>query len=532
MFQDTVAPSVLTLSSPSDTEAPANYLNIAEQKATPRVYALSGTATEGGTAVFYVNGASSGNISAPSGTANLDASLKEGGNEIYAVFQDGVGNYSPAPPDSQVLYYSPTVDTSSPTISFLNPVKTPVISGESLDVVVGSNAIGQNVTLRNNGNFVASLQVQPNGTATFTHSVYNVLTDGYHTLKAEVADFAGNPAQNEIAVYVDTALPDITLLLPGDLDEYADADDEQPSIGGFQIKAIFGAVSNDSDTWKVSLASNCDNQYNNCGPFEEAADGDITNPGGLEPDLILTIPTHTSVEYYRLKLEVKDVSGNQNSFTVRIKISLSNCVMTLTGLPSSGYYNNSYCQTAGENCASINVAVKAQFVGPCGNIDKIDLLKNGSVADSKPVSGSEAEFNLTLANGETFTLQAKGYEGATEKAASGVSNLAVDLLDPVPLFVTDIVGGFTTPASGSNNTYNATHDLSGSADFQMNLKLEASDANIIGGQFISLSTNFGSGDTALSPSNVTLPYTIAASPLSISLLDVTLKDQRSHTVKA
>ncbi len=521
VYQDLVAPVVQTLSSPSDTQAPEGVLNAAEQKAPGRVYELAIQGSEPGTAAVFVGGIQKAVVDPFDGSAVVDIPLNEGANQVYVVARDVVGNQSPVPPAAGVLYYSPVVDTVAPTLAFLTPVL--VRFGDSQDVVLESDAVGRTVTVSDFGTPVGSGVVGADHRVVLPFATNPILTEGPHDLHAEVTDEAGNPASADLQTFVDTVVPDVFLAAPTHGAVFQDADDAQPAVPGFQVEVSFGGMSLDSNAWRVDLASGCDAAFTLCDPPVTVGSGTITNPGGLEPSLFVTVPAGTT-PYYLFLVTVTDDVGNEASQSAGVEVQLQACQVSLGGFTPGGFINNSVCPAPGENCASVQRTLTVSVTPACGAVDEVRLFVNGSQSQQKPFQNNPETLQHTFTDGTAPALEARVYEGAALRGSSGVLSVTVDLTDPTV--------AFTTPPAGSSNPWGIAADEDAVAPgFQKSLTMQADDANLVGGKVTALVYAHGSGTDALAPTNLTIPYTFTSRPATLTFSRVTLADQTEGTVR-
>lgn len=521
VYQDLVAPVVQTLGSPSDTQAPEGVLNAAEQKAPGRVYELAIQGSEAGTATVFVGGVQKAVVDPFGGSAVVDIPLNEGANQVHVVARDGVGNQSPVPPAAGVVYYSPAVDTTAPTLAFLTPAL--IRFGDSQDVVLESDAVGRTVSVTDFGTPVGSGVVGSDQRVVIPFATNPILTEGPHDLHAEVTDEAGNPASADLDAFVDTIVPDVFLSAPAHGAVLQDDDDAQPAVPGFQVQVEFGGMSLDSNGWRVDLASNCDAAFVLCDEPVQVASGTITNPGGLEPSLFVTVPAGTT-PYYLFIVTVTDDVGNEASQSAGVEIQLQACQVSLMGFTPGGYLNNSACPSPGQNCESVERTLTVSVTPACGAVDEVRLFVNGSQSQQKPFQTNPETLQHTFTDETAPTLEARVYAGAGLQGSSGVLAVTVDLTDPAV--------AFTAPLAGSSNAWGiaADEDAVGPG-FQKSVTMQADDANLVGGKVTALVYAHGSGTDALSPTNLTIPYTFTSRPATLSFNRVTLADQTEGTVR-
>jgi hypothetical protein len=522
VYQDLVPPVVTNVLSPSDANGDGLLSGVEAVTPGTRTYTVRVQGSEQGAAELRVNGIAGGSTAAFSPPWDVTATLAEGGNEIYAVLTDVVGNQSPLPPSASVVYYRPTVDTVPPTLTFTKPAGPVVKAGDTKDVVVTSDAIGRTVSMSEKlgGTYVekATAPVAGDGMATFAA----FLSEGNHDLRAAVTDLAGNPASVDATVFVDTVVPQMAMILPSptSITVLADADDAQPVQPGFQVEVSFGAVSADSASWEVSIAYDCDATYTVCAPPTVVATGPVTSPGALEPSIFPTVYGATT-PYHLFIVKVFDNVGNVSSKNARVEINLAACQVTVAGVTLGGYVNNLKCPVAGSDCATAVVPVTVTVATSCGAVDMVRLIVGAASQDAAPV-GQQALFNATFTDGTVPVVEARAYIGASQTGTSGASPVTVDLRDPVV--------AFTTPAAGSSNVWGRAADGNGAlAGLQTTLHATWSDANLSGGSVSALTYDSGTGPAALPPTNVTLPLVLAGTS-GASDFAVTIADQTSGTV--
>jgi hypothetical protein len=527
VYVDTVVPAVATLTSPSDVEAPTGTLNIAEQAEPGRRYVIRVTATENGTAQLWVNGVNAATVPIVGGAAQATVTLLEGPNSVQAVVSDLVGNSSGLQPATP---YAPLVDTLAPTLVFLSPDHSPVLAGDPLDVRLSSNAAaGRLVSLYDGGVLVGTAPVD-GGVATFPHASFHALSDGSHTLTAAVRDAANNPrtaATSPATIQVDTIPPGLVVAAPATGALLRDADDADPVAGGYQVVVRFTPTG--AATWSFDLASGCDAAHAGCGAPVGLGAGAAA---GVEVTQVVAVPLADPTTYHRLGVEARDALGNGTRREVPFTVQLTDCVVSLSGLPVGGKYNNTLCATnPGQNCASVADSLTVTFTTACVGTDTLALYKDGAeLAATAEIVNQSATFDVTFANGESFSLSARAREGAVTVGDSGGTPVLVDLHDPVPLFVAADVDGFTTPATGETVLYGIAQDQqpASTGSVEIHVRLTATDTmGLAGGRVSSIAR----GATPLQPSNVTLPYTIPAGPFALDLKNLPLPDGGPYTVR-
>jgi len=514
VYLDTVAPTVTAITSPSDTEAPIGTLNAAEQAAPGRTYQIQVAASEAGSLTLWVNGLAQSTDPTFPGTLVTLATLREGGNEVYARVQDLVGNLSPLPPSTPV--FRPTVDTIPPTVAFQSPLSGTVRAGDSRDIVVVSDAIGRTVTLKDLGLPVASAPVQSNGTAAFPFATYPVLTDGDHQIEATVSDEAGNPAVTSRSVQVDTVLPDALLALPADGAVFGDGDDAKPALPGFQIEVSYGSPSLDAVSYLLELARNCDGTFTLCDPPEPLSQGMIQHPGGLEASIFPTLPAG-STPYYRMLLTVVDGVGNRQTVSSSFTVNLTSCQVVIGGLGSSGYLSNALCPTPGTDCATASMSLQVTVSPACGSVDTVRLIQTGQSNQDLPLTGQQVTFSTTVQDGTAVQFEARALEGGGVVGSSGAVSRIVDLRDPQVRF--------TTPGAGSEVFWGIAADLGPAPGLQASLGVHLEDDHLSGGALTGLTLNA----SPLVPDSPTLPVALEAPSVDVGM-QVTLTHDSQGTI--
>ena len=534
LYVDTQPPVLVALGSPSDTEAPAGVLNAAEQTAPGRHYAIQLTASEDGLASLWVNGTEDGVAPVVGGVAVVDATLLEGENQIQARLADFVGNLSALGP---VPAFLPFVDTTPPTLAFVTPDRSPLLAGDARDVTLQSNAIGQTVTVHDGVPpvAVATADVAGDGSAAFPHAAFGILADGTHQLTATVVDTAGNPRTATTSpgvVEVDTVPPLVTVAAPEVGRVFVDSDDVGPAMGGFQILVRF--TPSGATTWSLDLASGCDLAFANCDAPVAKGSGSASDG---EVGRTLTVPVDGATTYHVLGFEVRDALGNTTRATVPFSLALVQCVVSVDGLPASGVYNNNACvANPGRDCDSVDDTLGVSVSISCVGTDAIALFKDGvefaRTTDLAP-DGS-GTFDVTFAHAEAFELSARALAGSVVVGDSGGLPLRVDLHDPVPAFVTAVVDGFTTAASGERPQYGIADDQQPGTPgtIEIHARLTATDdVALAGGRVASFYRTTDGVSVPAVPTNVTIPITIVDEPWSVDFKNLSLPHGGPHTLR-
>lgn len=532
LYVDFVRPTVTAITSPSDTLPPVGVLNAAEQASPSRNFRIAFESSEAGTARVFVNGVAGPQFAIVAGANERVAQLVSGANTVHVVATDVAGNASFSPSNPNAAVYTATVDIIPPTLAFLAPATSPLGSADDRDVRLQSDAEGRAVTLFDGGSEVASATVT-SGVALFPHATFGVLSDGAHTLTASVSDAAANTttaATNPATILVDTVPPSGTILAPADDVLLTDLDDASAEPG-FQVDVAFstgdGAVS-----WSLWTASGCDAQHEGCSAPVLRRSGAVTNPGGAEPNELVTIALSEPTNYERLILETVDDAGNAATVDVRLTVVVTTCNLAFDDLPASGWYNATRCAD-GVSCASAQVSIAVRQVGACLALTSIELRDGDTVLATDDGPNGTSTFIVTLDTDTNLALEAKAFVGANEVGSTGVRNIGVDLQPPAVAFIGGLVGGFDAPGAGASVVWNAEDDLAPlSAGLQFSARVEVADTNAVGGSIASVvAVGTVSGTVTLAPSSPSLPAQLTGtSPITRDLLTMTLSDLETHVV--
>jgi hypothetical protein len=522
---DTVAPSISSIVATSDTLAPANVLNLAE-RAGDGTYAFQASITEDGTATFFRNTTEMTTTAVTGGTTSTSFSLgTDGAKTIGAVARDELGNASPAVTAVGATTLALTLKATPPTLAFPKPSSSPLLVGADRNVKVTTDA-NTAVVVTNGG--AAFLSGTSDGTGVY--EVTNALVDGTYTLSATVTDFANNAvtmASSPATVVVDTSPPTVSLTSPAP-GQYVDADDAAPAQGGYQLTAQF--TNTDAASWSIRLQSGCTAAFTNCQPAVTLVSGNLTPAGSVVPPQTITIPA-TGAPYYVVTARVVDANGNVATSSSNIEVTLSNCVVSLLGLPTDGILNGGDCVTPG--CTSLELNAEIQFVGPCGAVTDVALYKNGVlVGVDADVGDSTGIIPVTLNNGDDVTLEAFTRISGADTDSSGGVAVRADFTAPTVQFVAATVDGFDTAASDDVVTYGLDDDQNGGANgLQFHVRVQATDNVALAGELIDLSYTAvgGAGGTF---SGITVPTDLTAFPVTNDYKFLTLSDQQSYEVVA
>ena len=489
IYVDTVSPALKSVLAPTISGVPAGCLAAASQTKLDDLpggtFSFAATMdNEDATISVFSAGSKVGTAASTGKIAGVSVTLPTGSATLQAVATDIVGNESAA---FTVGTY--TVDTIAPLGQFVLPPKIVIVKGDTLDLTVSSPSAdveGQPVVLKDAGKTVGTLSMTK-GFAIFAHATYGTLSDGSHTVTALLKDTCGNTATIATVpstLLVDTTAPTVSIAAPTDKQVFGDADDADAITSGYQIKTTFG--SSGGDTWKVELGTDCDATFANCGGFNTVSAGTVTKDGGTEPDVSVTV-SFGKTDNYVVRVSVTDEHGNTTSADRPFKVTLTGCKVVLAGLPSTGQVNTQSCPTKGTDCASVNLALKAEYVGPCGNITEVRFMKGSVVAGKVTPSNSAASFTLGVKDGDDMKVEAIVFAGTTNVGTSGAAALQVDLTNPKVSFVAGKIAGFDTAASGTSPVYGASRDQDPSQNgIQIHALIEVADANLSGATLTSL----------------------------------------------
>lgn len=534
---DTKAPTVTAVTPPAAPGAGAACLNEASQSA-PDLGAA------GGTFAFAVATDEDGSVTVAGGgafgtgqTSNLKASVpiklsSEGALVFQITAQDAYGNVGAAFSTASLQ-----VDTQKPSAAFSKPSGPLVLAGSSLDVAVVSQANdveGQDVALKD-ANVAKATEKMLSGTASFLNANHKVLTDGEHTLTADVRDLCGNVAvvaTSPAKVVVDTAPPTVSFTTPAQGATFGDGQDADPAASGYQVG--WALSTGDAATYQVELGEGCDASFANCSAYKVVTSGKVV--GGTVSS---TSGSHLTIPFgplpnYSVRATVTDSNGNTATASRGFKVQLSGCLVGLKGLPSSGLFNNSACAVAGKDCASLSASVSAELIGPCGTVTNVQLKKGATEIGKKPPTGATAAFSVTLNDGDNTSLEAVALDGSgAAKGSSGAVAIKVDLTSPKVSFVASTVLNVPTSPGPGPVLVGKAQDQNGQAGHQLHLAVSASDAGLQGGKLTKLERTVGSTTTALTvgqPSS--LPQTLSNSTETVGLQFAELQENATNTVTA
>lgn len=537
LIYDATPPILKSVAVSQPADVPAGCLSKASQSKTDNntaggSFTFIGTTTFEEATVSILAGTA---VVGTANTANKVASVgikisTEGSVALSAVAVDLLGNQSVATSAGTF-----NVNTISPIGSFLAPTAPVLLKGAILDVSLGSpdnDVEGQPVVLKDGATTIGSVAMA-SGKATFADALYGTLTDGQHTLTAILKDECANTATVATIppiVIVDTTAPTASISSPTEAAVFGDADDASADDGGYQISATFGTGG--ATKWAVELGTDCSDAFADCAGFAPMKNGNVTADGGNEPSLLVTLPFGKTVNYV-LRLVATDANGNVTTVDRGFKVSLSGCLVSIAGLPSSGVVNTSSCPVPNTNCASTKLALAVSYVGPCGTVTAVKLFKAGTEIASAAPTNESAELELTMLDGDDVKVEAKVMVASDQQGTTGEAALKADLTLPVASFIAGTVAGKATPASGTTALQGKALDLdSGKTGHQMHLLLRVTDAGLSGGKLVKLQSVDGS-TLADVTSSLALPATFGSNgQIDTEIKLATLAEDKTTTVRA
>ncbi len=532
---DSVAPSVVTLLPPISATVPVGCLSDKLQETSDvgqpgGKFIFSVTTDEEASVVMQNNKlqVSTGVTTNKSLTVSVPLAA-EGTATISAVPVDLVGNVGEGK-DLPAL----NVNTVAPTASFAVPNKAKVLAGDPLEVKIVTQATdveGELATVHDTGLPLSATQPFSSGFALFPASA-NILTEGQHSLTAEVLDHCGNKstiATVPQTVTVDTKPPVLAFVEPAVGAAFADNQDADAAKSGYQVSVQFGTT--DAATWTLELGTDCDAVFANCAGFKTISNGAPTAPGGNEPKQLVTVPFGNTTNF-ALRLKATDANGNVTALERGFTVTLSGCLVQLKGLPA-GTINTQSCANKGVSCANVTVPVSVSYLGPCGNITEIKLLKNGTkVAGAAPVDQA-ATFNLVVADGDSFQLEAVATVAAATKGSSGELPIKADLSNPLVKFVAATVLGQPTVNGDSVAQLGKAKDLDATlGGHQAHAQLKIDDAGLNGGKVVSLQRLVGATTSDLALGSPKVPVALSGQSALIDLQFLTLAEDATNVVTA
>jgi cysteine-rich repeat protein len=512
VFVDLTPPVLLELAAASDTLPPQGVLNASEQ-ASPRTFVFSVASTEGGTAELSAEGTSKALVALNNGAAQaLVGFVSDGAKTVQAIAYDVARN--PSNPVSLPV----VVQSTPPTLQFVKPTGSPLGLSSSLDVALSTEP-GLLVSLFDNGLPRGQVVASSSGDALFVGAA----TEGTHQFVATAIDSALNQAvafTTPPVVVVDRTPPSLTLSSPAPGTLVA-ADDASPAAG-FQVSVQ--ALTSGAANYAILLASGCDAGFGGCGSPATVSGGSLSAQGGIAE--FVTLPLVSSLRYV-LTVQIVDSAGNSASSSVELELLSEECIVSLTGIPNSGVFNASSCPAPG--CSEVPVLVGANPSAGCAIADSYELRIDGAPVAVQP-PGFEG-FPLDLSHDAPAIVEIVALAQGAQVGTSGPVVLRADLVPPTVAFVSTVVAGASTPASGSTIVWGLADDLDGkTAGLQRHLRLEASDSGSPSGTLVSLERV--DGGTAQPIAGVVTAQPILAWPFGATYLFVTLQHADGGEVRA
>jgi hypothetical protein len=525
---DVDPPAISGVTFPSDTLPPVGTLNIAESEGQGSTFQANVTfaGDESGSLEVWDNGILIADTAVNGDSVTLSLALYEGLNMLQFIVIDQVGNVS-SPFELDL-----SVDTSVPVLSFTAPAASPLVSGSSADTsLVASGTDGNDVHLERNlgGTWVELVAgpVDAQGLVTFA----DVLAlDGTYQLRGWVRDDANNEAMTTTSpefILVDRTPPVATLDQPATASTFTDDDDAAPATPGFQFQTLFDVAG--AASWSISLAACPDATFTGCDAGVVAATATLPDESLATIDQLITVgAVDQETEYRQVQVEVTDGVGNSVVLTADLTLNFTACVVAFSDAPETGWYNTSYCDPAGADCASISTTLTANFTTGCGAVDQVRLYQDGGAVTTLAAAGSAVAFPVSLDDGDSVTFEARLLIGGAETGdTSGDWSYGVDLTNPVV--------AFTDPAPGTTMLGQAD-DLNPGADgCQITAAVDVTGDNLAGGT-VALSTAAGGpetilGDTTMTgaPFSYTWPSAVNLDEASARTLTATAIDEAGNS---
>jgi hypothetical protein len=396
----------------------------------------------------------------------------------------------------------------------------------SIQANIGGVEAGQIVTLTaewEDGSDTRMVLVDANVADTKLRTLtFDVLTlpGGEVTLTLSLADLAANESTTQTTVTVrEPVPPDVVLTAPLDGAQVSTADDAESGQDGFQLTLEASTVG-DASTYKVLVSAGCASDFTACASPVLLKSGEVLHPAGPQPPWVVTLPITNVPEFLIVTVEVEDDFNHLASNSAAIEVALTPCSIDVSGLPDNGIIGNAYCATPESDCASATLTFSATLVGTCpSTMTQVSLRLDDLSVDTQPVQNKTAIFTHAFAHG---TQPVVLFATNTGLLSTG-QPLTIDLVDPVPLFTSAVVGGFTTPASSSSVTWNNTQDLdAGTSGLQANLHAQVQNGE--GGQLTAITVN---AVPLVLPS---FPVAVTGTTFDTDILGVTLPEGTNQTV--
>ncbi|HYA10849.1 MAG TPA: Ig-like domain-containing protein [Thermoplasmata archaeon] len=351
----------------------------------------------------------------PTGSFSVAIALAEGANTITATARDGAGN-------AASTSVSVTLDTLPPPLTISSP--TPGPTNHSSVTVAGTTEAGATVTVDG-----AAVTVGPTG----AFSTVVTLPDGPHTFIVVATDTAGNRAEAEVSVTVETTPPAISISSP-----------------------TSGAVTNDSVA-KVT------------GTTEPGASVSVNGVmAAVSPTGSFSVVITLSEGANTLTATAKDAAGNSASTSVFVTLDTLPPPLTISS-PAAGPTNHSAVTVAGttEAGATVTVDGAAVTVGPTGAFSTVVTLPDGPhtfVVVATDTAGNRAEADVSVTVETTpptlaFTSPASGSTvSVPDVVVTGTAAVGSTLVVDGYSVAVSSAGTFSVelPLSPGSNTITAT----------------------------------------------------------------------------
>jgi hypothetical protein len=532
----------------SDDQLPMGYLSYIEQEIADAEQQAGGTfqftvnASEDGDAMVYVNGVEAQTVAIQSGVATFQLPLStEGVASVAVQLSDLAGNLSVAVTDPTAETSIYVVDTVKPLISWAAPTGATLTQSDSLDIEVTCESgceAGGTVTLSHGTKFIIGQATLVDGSAVFDHATWETFDQGGNELTATAVDTAFNSsAVISKSVFVDSVPPTASFTTVAsyelaDLPEALDgqADDADQATTPFDLAMTF-EVGAGATSWMLELAACTGADVSTCGAGSQAAMGDVT--GDTVISQTIGVPILSATSYHLLTVTAVDAVGNTIEATQAFRVDVAGCLVGLTDLASGDYLSTANACPGGTPCTDATLALTADYIA-CGAVDEIKLFNGASdLGSDTAVDDGSANFEVAIANGDTFNFIVKAYAGGVEQGASAGQVRTVDFTAPSVNLVETTVGSFTTPADQSTVVYGIGHDTNPATatQFEGHLAVSVTDANLAGGSVSALTATVGASNTDLTPSNGgSLTELFASADETRTFEDLPYTDQQDTTV--
>jgi hypothetical protein len=511
---DTNGPTLASASFIGDILPPVGVLNAAEQAAPGAIYDLGVTGSDlaGGSLDIWLNGVQFPATNLAADAFSMRLQLFQNLNSLSLVAKDRHGN------QSATLPLEITVDTVPPAVSFFRPTGSPLALGSSADVIVSATGgDGRPVVLSRDvdGTLTQLGSLVPGGDKSATFS--GVLqADGLYRLLASITDLAGNNTTRGTSpetILVDRTPPQVLITLPADGSVLDDGDDAAPGTPGFQAGLNFsiqGALS-----YKILVSACTDATFTTCAAEVLAREGVTGTEDGQSLTEAVNISGLESTSEFRvLRVEALDGATNTVSASIKVSIQLTNCLISVVGLPDSGWVNASACPNPQAGCASASVPLGVSFSAACGDADAFEVLKNGA---SLGTAALNATLPVTFNDAVPVELEVLLLLAGTPTGQStGELPISVDLTPPVITWISPAVDKLSC---------NAAEDAKPEAPgLQGSFSAQVAGDNLAG-RPLTLVYNNGGADTTAST------VSIGATPFDATFTEVSLPEGKTVIVK-